>query len=130
MSGVRILVVDDNATNTKLLAFILTRRGYEVESAEDADRALEVIARFHPRMILMDVQLPGMDGLSLTRLLKSRPETRDIVIVAVTAAAMKGDDERAREAGCDGYITKPIDVADLAARVRELVGPGEVEGSS
>ncbi len=129
MSATRVLVVDDNPTNTKLLAFILGRRGYEVASAEDADRALEVIAEFRPRMILMDVQLPGMDGLSLTRLLKSRPETRDIVIVAVTAAAMKGDEDKAREAGCDGYITKPIDVADLAARVRALIGPSGAEGS-
>jgi len=130
VSATRVLVVDDNPTNTKLLTFILGRRGYEVASAEDADRALEVIAEFKPRMILMDVQLPGMDGLSLTRLLKSRPETRDIVIVAVTAAAMKGDEDKAREAGCDGYITKPIDVADLAARVHALIGPGVAEASS
>ena len=125
MSGARILVVDDNATNTKLLAFILTTRGYEVRTAAEADGALVAIAEFRPALVLMDIQLPGMDGLTLTRLIKSNPATRDIAIVAVTAAAMKGDDERARAAGCDGYITKPIDVRDLAEQVRRLLARDE-----
>lgn len=120
MSG-RVLVVDDNPTNTKLLTFVLTTRGYEVRSAEHADQALAVLQQFKPELILMDIQLPGMDGLALTRLLKADPATRDILVVAVTAAAMKGDDERAREAGCDGYITKPIDIRGLAEQVRELL---------
>lgn len=128
MSGARILVVDDNATNTKLLTFILGTRGYDVRSAEEAEGALRVIAEFAPVLILMDIQLPGMDGLTLTRLIKANPETRHIAIIAVTAAAMKGDDERAREAGCDAYITKPIDVRELAARVRELIARARGEG--
>ncbi|MBC8067750.1 MAG: response regulator [Deltaproteobacteria bacterium] len=121
MSGTSILVVDDNPTNTKLLTFILSKRGYDVSTAHDAEQALELLAHHHPRLILMDVQLPGMDGLALTRLLKSDPATRDILIIAVTAAAMKGDEDKAREAGCDGYITKPIDIRDLAAQVRTLL---------
>jgi CheY-like chemotaxis protein len=121
VSGEHILVVDDNPTNTKLLTFILSKRGYAVNTAEDAERALELLADAHPRLILMDVQLPGMDGLALTRVLKSNPATRDILVIAVTAAATKGDEDKAREAGCDGYITKPIDVQDLAARVRALL---------
>ncbi|HWB80204.1 MAG TPA: response regulator [Nannocystaceae bacterium] len=128
MSGARILVVDDNATNTKLLTFILGTRGYDVRSAEEAEGALRIIAEFEPVLILMDIQLPGMDGLTLTRLIKSNPKTRDIAVIAVTAAAMKGDDERAREAGCDAYITKPIDVRELSARVRELVARARGEG--
>jgi two-component system, cell cycle response regulator DivK len=121
VSGESILVVDDNPTNTKLLTFILSKRGYTVSTAEDAERALELLADAHPRLILMDVQLPGMDGLALTRLLKSNAATRDILVIAVTAAAMKGDDDKAREAGCDGYITKPIDVQELAHQVRALL---------
>lgn len=110
---VPILVVDDNPSNTKLLAFILTTRGYDVRTAASADEALLTLTEFHPRLILMDIQLPGMDGLALTRRLKADPATRDIVIIAATAYAMKGDEERARAAGCDGYVTKPIDTRQL-----------------
>ena len=108
-----ILIVDDNASNLKLLVFILSGRGYEVRTAASADEALSTLNEFHPRLILMDIQLPGMDGLTLTRQLKADPATRDISIIAATAYAMKGDEERAREAGCDGYVTKPIDTRQL-----------------
>jgi CheY-like chemotaxis protein len=108
-----ILIVDDNATNTKLLAFILSARGYDVRTAASADEALTTIAARKPRLILMDIQLPGMDGLTLTKQLKADPATRDISIIAATAYAMKGDEERARAAGCDGYVTKPIDTRQL-----------------
>jgi CheY-like chemotaxis protein len=113
MSGEAILVVDDNPANAALVIFLLEHSGYDVLSAADADEALAIVERFHPRLIMMDLQLPGMDGLALTRRLKAGPETRDIVIVALTAYAMKGDAERAREAGCDDYITKPIDTRTL-----------------
>jgi len=113
MSGEAILVVDDNPANAALIIFLLEDCGYEVRSAADADEALAIVERFHPRLIMMDLQLPGMDGLALTRRLKAGPETRDIVIVALTAYAMKGDAERAREAGCDDYVTKPIDTRTL-----------------
>jgi CheY-like chemotaxis protein len=110
-----ILVVDDNPVNARLVSYLLTARGYQIRVAASAREALEVLETFHPRLILMDLQLPGMDGLSLTRQLKAAPATRDITIVALTAYAMKGDAERAREAGCDGYITKPIDTRTLPA---------------
>jgi CheY-like chemotaxis protein len=105
----QILMVDDHPGNLKLLSFILTKAGHEVRVAVDAAEALSVLEEYRPRLILMDLQLPGMDGLELTRRLKGNPVHRDVVIVAVTASAMKGDEQRARQAGCDGYITKPID---------------------
>jgi CheY-like chemotaxis protein len=109
MTGGRILMVDDHPGNLKLLSFILQKLGHEVRIATDAEQALSVLKEFRPRLIFMDVQLPGMDGLELTRRLKADPTYRDIAIVAVTASAMKGDEERAKAAGCDGYVTKPID---------------------
>ena len=113
--GEPILIVDDNVSNTKLMAFLLASKGYDVRTAADADEALAVLAVFRPRLILMDLQLPGMDGLTLTRQLKADPATHAIVIIAATAYAMKGDEERALAAGCDGYITKPIDTRRLPA---------------
>ena len=112
-AGAPILIVDDNASNTKLLAFLLTSKGYQVRTAASASEALAVLDDFQPRLILMDIQLPGMDGLTLTRQLKADPRTSGIRIIAATAYAMKGDAERARAAGCDGYITKPIDTRRL-----------------
>jgi CheY-like chemotaxis protein len=111
--GAPILIVDDNPSNTKLLAFLLSTRGYEVRAAANAEEALATLAHWKPRLILMDLQLPGMDGLTLTRQLKADPATSAIPIIAATAYAMKGDEERARAAGCDGYITKPIDTRQL-----------------
>jgi two-component system cell cycle response regulator DivK len=85
---------------------------------------MEVMKDFRPRLILMDIQLPGMSGLDLTSLLKADPATRDIIIVAITAYAMKGDEEKARRAGCDGYISKPIDTRALAGVIeRHLASP-------
>jgi CheY-like chemotaxis protein len=108
-----ILVVDDHPGNLKLLSYILEKEGYEVRTATDADHALHVLASFRPRIILMDLQLPGMDGLELTRRLKADPEQRQAVILAVTASAMKGDESRALAAGCDGYVSKPVDTRAL-----------------
>ncbi|HZF53086.1 MAG TPA: response regulator [Polyangiaceae bacterium] len=124
MAGEPILVVDDNATNMKLLRVLLTSQGYDVRTAGDASDAIEVIKGFRPRLILMDIQLPGMSGLELTSLLKADPATRDILVVAITAYAMKGDEEKARRAGCDGYISKPIDTRTLASVIaRHLASP-------
>ena len=119
MAGEPILVVDDNQLNLKLIHYILLRNGYEVRTATSADEAQEVLKTFHPLVILMDVQLPGIDGLTLTRMLKDDPATRDIVIIAVTAFAMIGDAERVQAAGCDGYITKPIDNKALVRTVAQ-----------
>lgn len=113
MTGEPILIVDDNPANLKLARLLLTMEGYEARTATDAEQALKLLETFSPRVILMDIQLPGMDGLELTRRLKADPATRDIVILALTAYAMKGDEEKARAAGCDGYIAKPIDTATL-----------------
>lgn len=119
MSGETILIVDDNATNLKLARVLLQGAGYVVRTAGDAEEALRVLATVRPALVLMDVQLPGMDGLELTRRLKSSEETRGIVVVALTAYAMKGDDEKARAAGCDGYIAKPFDIDRLPTLVEE-----------
>lgn len=120
MAGEPILIVDDNPINLKLTRVLLTQVGYEVKTAPDAEEALKIIGVFKPRLILMDIQLPGMDGLELTRRLKSAPETKDILILALTAFAMKGDDEKAKAAGCDGYITKPIDTQTFPGLIAEF----------
>jgi CheY-like chemotaxis protein len=113
MKGARILVVDDNSTNLKLVSDVLEFEGYRILEAMDAETAQEIVRHTPPDLILMDIALPGMDGLTLTRKLKADAATCRIVIVALTAFAMKGDDEKARDAGCDGYITKPIDTRAL-----------------
>ena len=113
MSSDRILIVDDNVTNLKLVSYLMKAKGYEVGTAVDAESALEEVRTHRPRVILMDLQLPGVDGLQLTRQLKSDPATREIIVIAVTAYAMKGDQERALAAGCDDYVTKPIDTRGL-----------------
>ena len=113
MAGEPILIVDDNATNLKLARVLLESEGYSVRTSESAEEAMAELQQTRPRIILMDLQLPGMDGLELTRRLKADPQTREIVIVALTAYSMKGDEERARLAGCDGYVSKPIDTRTL-----------------
>ena len=113
MSGNSILIVEDNLINMKLLKVLLLKHQYDVTTAMDAEEALRLLTDFLPTLILMDLQLPGMDGLSLTRQLKSDPRTRHIIIIALTAYAMKGDEEKALSAGCDGYITKPFDTRTL-----------------
>jgi CheY-like chemotaxis protein len=125
MAAPVVLVVDDNPTNLKLIAYLLQAKGYDVHTATDAEHALEQVASVHPSLILMDLQLPGMDGLELTRRLKADPATNQIVIIAVTAYAMKGDEERAREAGCDGYIPKPVDTRALPRIVAHHLGLSE-----
>jgi two-component system, cell cycle response regulator DivK len=121
MAGEPILIVDDNPTNLKLARVLLSGCGYEVRTAVDAEDALAVLALFRPRLILMDLQLPGMDGFELARRLKADPRTRDITILALTAYAMKGDEEKALAAGCDGYVPKPIDTRALPGLIAEKV---------
>jgi two-component system, cell cycle response regulator DivK len=104
----RILVIEDNATNMRLSAFLLESKGHVVLSAADAETGLTMARAEQPDLVLMDIQLPGMDGLEATALLKGDATTRTIPVVALTALAMKGDEERIRAAGCDGYIAKPI----------------------
>jgi CheY-like chemotaxis protein len=116
-----ILIVDDNPQNLKLARVLLRSEGFEVRTAVHAEEALKVLDAFQPRLILMDLQLPGMDGLELTRRLKADPQTREILIVALTAYAMKGDEEKALAAGCDDYVPKPIDTEQLPKRIRALL---------
>src|SRR4051812_37803674 len=118
MAGESVLIVDDNVQNLKLVRVLLAREGYDVRTAGDAEEALEELESFSPRLILMDLQLPGMDGLELTRRLKADPVRRSIAIVALTAYAMKGDELKALAAGCDGYVAKPIDIMSLPQTVR------------
>lgn len=115
-----ILIVDDNPQNLKLVRALLASEGYEVHTAVDAEAALELLDDLSPALILMDLQLPGMDGLELTRRLKADPVRSAIPVIALTAYAMKGDEEKARAAGCDGYVTKPIDIDALSRLVAEL----------
>jgi two-component system, cell cycle response regulator DivK len=119
-----ILAIDDNPINLKLLRVVLSGEGYEVCTAQDAEEALALLADSRPSLILMDLQLPGMDGLELTRRLKADPATRDIVIIAVTSYAMKGDHQKALDAGCDDYVSKPIDTEALPKLVARYVGGG------
>lgn len=121
MAGASILVVDDNPVNSKLARVVLTGAGFVVRTAADATEALARIAEDRPALVLMDIQLPGMDGLELTRRLKGDPVTREIVVIALTAYAMKGDDERARAAGCDDYVAKPLDIDRLPRLVAEHI---------
>ena len=113
MEAKSILIVDDNTQNLKLARVVLANEGFDVHTASNAEDALQLLRTVTPRLILMDIQLPGMDGLELTRRLKADPATRAVRVIALTAYAMKGDDEKAFAAGCDGYITKPIDVERL-----------------
>ena len=124
MSTSCILVVDDNSTNRKLVCDVLEFEGYQMLKASDAEEAQEIIRNTLPDLILMDIALPGMDGLTLTRQLKADERTRRIIVVALTAFAMKGDDAKARDAGCDGYITKPIDTRTLPIAVSGYLSRG------
>jgi CheY-like chemotaxis protein len=124
-----ILIVDDNPQNLKLAKVILAAEGYEVKTAIDAEDALRILESFTPRLILMDLQLPRMDGLELTRRLKADPARREIIVIALTAYAMKGDDEKAFAAGCDGYISKPIDIDALPRVVAEYLARRVSRGS-
>jgi two-component system, cell cycle response regulator DivK len=119
----KILVVDDNPTNLKLVSDLLEFEGYEILQAVDAEEA-QVVLRSPtlPDLILMDIALPGIDGLTLTRILKADERTCRIPVVALTAFAMKGDEQKALAAGCDGYVTKPIDTRKFPAQVATFLG--------
>jgi CheY-like chemotaxis protein len=121
MEKILILLVEDNPSNVKFIELLLEIAGYRVCAVGDAEAAQKAIATTIPALILMDIQLPGMDGLTLTSLLKSNPTTRAIPIVALTAYAMKGDKEKALDAGCDSYISKPIDRSSLLEVIAQLL---------
>ncbi|HKO49235.1 MAG TPA: response regulator [Polyangiaceae bacterium] len=112
-----ILIVEDNPANMKLAVFVLEQAGYSVICASDAEAGLTLARERHPDLIMMDIQLPGMDGLAATELLKRDEATRTIPVIALTALAMKGDEARIRDAGCDAYIAKPMRYQEVLATV-------------
>lgn len=118
MNPLRILVVDDNPLNITLAEVVLLAEQFAVETAADGSEAMQKVASFQPDLILLDIQMPGMDGLEVTRDLKANPATRHIRVIAFTAFAMRGDEAKMRAAGCDGYLSKPIDVKTFGAQVR------------
>lgn len=123
MSQCRVLIVDDTPATVDLTTFVLKAAAFVVATATDAESAIVQVQHFRPDLILMDVQMPGVDGLALTRRLKIDPATRHIVVVAFTAFAMSGDEAKMRAAGCDGYIAKPFDVASFAQTVHAYIYP-------
>jgi len=119
-----ILIVEDNPTNMQLSSFLLESADYTVLAATTAEMALSLAREQRPDLILMDIQLPGMDGLQATALLKADEATRRIPVFALTALAMKGDEERIRAAGCDGYIAKPLDYKVFLSVVKARLAAG------
>lgn len=118
MIAPRVLIVDDNPMNIAIAECVLQAEMFVVESAADGLEAMRKVASFGPDLILMDIQMPGMNGLEVTQNLKADPATRHIRIVAFTAFAMRGDEAKMLSAGCDGYLSKPIDVKKFGAQVR------------
>jgi two-component system cell cycle response regulator DivK len=121
MSAEMVLVVEDNPTNMLLARAVLERAGYRIEPARSAEEARQRLRTLRPDLILMDIHLPGEDGLALTRALKADPATADIPIAALTAQAMDGDRELARQAGCDAYISKPYNARQLPLEIAEII---------
>jgi CheY-like chemotaxis protein len=119
-----IYVIEDNPSNLRLVSDLLASRGYQVASSASGEEGLQALKFSTPHLILIDIQLPGMDGLQVARLVRASPGMRDVPILALTAHAMKGDEERAREAGCDGYMTKPINTTEFLGEVARLIGTG------
>lgn len=123
-----VLHVEDNSDNRLLVRRLLQAYGYSVFEAETADKARELIKTWQPDLILMDMNMPGTDGYSLTTEIKSSPELCHIPIVAITANVMKGDRERTLKAGCDGYIEKPIDIDRFIDQIESFIGPSNSIG--
>jgi len=117
----QILVVEDNPLNLELVSDLLEANGYDVRPAHTAEEAFLLVREFSPDLILMDVSLPGLDGLETTKALRAEPATRHLVIIALTAHAMKGDEALALNAGCDGYLSKPIDTRTFISQVADFI---------
>jgi CheY-like chemotaxis protein len=122
-----VLIVDDHPINLKLASEVLLASAYEVVVAADAEQAQQLLTTLVPDLILMDIALPGMDGLALTKIIKADPRLRRVPVVALTAYAMRGDELKASDAGCDGYITKPIDTRSLVEQVRALIDAAQAQ---
>ena len=119
----RILIIEDMPDNRRILTDLLTAAGYALSEADDGEKGVAMSVALRPDLILMDVQLPRIDGYEATRRIRGNPETRDIPIIAVTSYAMSGDEAKAADAGCDGYVSKPYSPRSLLKLVREILGP-------
>ena len=117
-----VLIVEDNELNMKLFRDLLEAHGYQTSGTSNGIEALDLVRKLRPDLILMDIQLPQVSGLEVTRWIKDDPELRAIPVVAVTACAMKGDEERIREGGCEAYLSKPISVGKFIETVRRFIG--------
>ncbi len=117
-----VLIVEDNELNMKLFRDLLEAHGYQTSGTSNGHEALSLVRKMRPDLILMDIQLPQVSGLEVTRCIKDDPELRSIPVVAVTAFAMKGDEERIREGGCEAYLSKPISVGKFIETVRRFIG--------
>src|SRR6266571_7435246 len=126
----KVLIVEDNPANMTLATFLLESAGHSVLKATDAETGVALAAAERPDLILMDIQLPGMDGLRATALLKADDATKDIPVIALTALAMKGDEERIRAAGCDGYIAKPLAYKNVLAVINAHLLKADLEHST
>ncbi len=122
-----VLIVEDNDLNMKLFHDLLDAHGYRALQTRDGMEALELAREHHPDLILMDIQLPEVSGLEVTKWLKDDEQLRDIPVIAVTAFAMKGDEERIREGGCEAYISKPISVVTFLETIRQFIGEGGID---
>jgi CheY-like chemotaxis protein len=126
MTGKKILIIEDNLLNLELATDLLEANGFAVSSAQTAEEGLRLARELLPDLVLMDFSLPGMDGLSATKNLKADPATRQLAVVGLTAHAMKGDEELALNAGCDGYLTKPIDTRTFVAAVTQFIASAKL----
>ena len=129
MDGKFILVVEDNELNMKLVRAILNLNHFKVIEADSAEKGIEAAKKFKPGVILMDIQLPGMDGLTATRTLKADPELCAIPVIALTSYAMEGDKQKALDAGCAGYITKPISPKVFISQLEEILAGSRAKGA-
>ena len=127
MSGARILVVEDNPLNLKLVRDVLTAFGYDVVAAQSGEEGVELAGRCDPDLVLMDLQLPGIDGYEALRLLRMDPQLGGVPVVALTAFAMREDRERTASAGFDGYLSKPISVRELPSQVGDFLSNGRAD---
>ena len=121
MPKYKVTVIEDNDINMKLVKTLLDLAGYEVIAATDAETGIDLIRTHQPDLILMDVQLPGMDGLSATKIIKQDEALKFIPVVALTSYAMRGDEEKAKQAGCTGYISKPIDTRNFSKYISDYI---------
>ena len=119
-----VLVIEDNEMNMKLVRVLLQMGEYDILEAVDAESGIPLARAHKPDLVLMDVHLPGMDGLSATRIIKEDPALKRIPVIALTSYAMEGDEKKAIEAGCDGYITKPIDTRTFLDTIRKFINGG------